>query len=613
MMKSNNEPPAGEIRQSQLLSTYGPGAMVDLPKHSVIIGGLGHWLFDRKYKKIQEERLETAVCRILGLSKVELREPPTSNNTHLEIKTGIRTFIFPNWFLGQIEEKWLSNGKEYRTRPLIPSKHLTGGKYLDRNRKKQSVVPVRFVQACINGHISDVDWPKFVHQQSSCQCSGQLWFDEGDTSSNFAEIFVRCESCGARRPLADATIADLKALGNCHGERIWIRDREECISPETGKPVANRLLVRSASNAYFPQQISVISLPQKDQELREAVNNVYEIISCAENIDELVIYRRVGQVKSSLKHFSDQQIWQEVERRKNNPSQENKAIKTSEIETLLSSGKNMDSQQSQGDFFARNQVIENLDKQLKGKLESIILVDRLREVVAQIGFTRFEPAIADIDGELKLDVKPAPLDSEIKWVPAIENRGEGIFISFFSEAIEQWLAREAVQQRGKALNKGFLEWLGRRGIKPEKFSFPGLPYIMLHSLSHLLITRLSLECGYCASAIRERIYSGDGGYGILLYTGSPSSEGTLGGLVQQGERITEHLINALELGKLCSNDPVCASHRPDSSYEERFLHGAACHGCLLIAETSCERRNEFLDRSLVINTIEQDDVDFFSI
>ncbi|MEI6379625.1 MAG: DUF1998 domain-containing protein [Cyanobacteriota bacterium ELA615] len=612
-MKHNNQTPDGEIRQSQILSTYGPGAMVDLPNQSVIIGGLGYWLFPRTYKKIQEERLEAAVCKILGLSKIELRQPPTSNNTYSEIKTGIRTFIFPAWFLAQIEEKWQANGKEYRTRPLVPWQHLSSGKYLDRNRKKHSVVPVRFVQACVNGHISDVNWMAFVHGQFSRGCLGPLWFDEGQTSSDFAEIFVRCESCLARRPLSDATIADFKALGACRGERTWLGDREDCLSRETGKPVANRLLVRSASNAYFPQQVSVISLPQKDQQLRESVNKVYEIISCAENIQDIGIYRRVQQVKSVLQRFSDEQIWQEVQRRKNNPSssqQVNKTIKQSEIETLLSLSEDDDIDGD--DFSIRNQDVQNLDQQLQGKLERVVLVDRLREVVAQIGFTRFEPVIADIDGELKLDIRPAPLDSNIKWLPAIENRGEGIFLSFFSEAIERWLALEAVQKRGKTLKQGFLEWLARKGYSSEKFSFPGLPYIMLHSLSHLLITSLSLECGYSASAIRERIYAGDGGgYGILLYTGSPGSEGTLGGLVQQGEKITEHLINALELGKFCSNDPVCASHRPDATYEERFLHGAACHGCLLIAETSCERRNEFLDRALVVNTIEELGAEFF--
>lgn len=134
---------------------------------------------------------------------------------------------------------------------------------------------------------------------------------------------------------------------------------------------------------------------------------------------------------------------------------------------------------------------------------------------------------------------------------------------------------------------------------------------MLHSLSNLLIKTVSLECGYAASSIRERIYAGDSGYGILLCTGTSGSEGTLGGLVEVGKRIEHHLAAAIEFGRLCSNDPVCPQHKPDDTQEERFLHGSACHGCLLIAETSCERRNEFLDRVLVVNTVEAADAAFF--
>ncbi len=134
---------------------------------------------------------------------------------------------------------------------------------------------------------------------------------------------------------------------------------------------------------------------------------------------------------------------------------------------------------------------------------------------------------------------------------------------------------------------------------------------MLHSLSHLLITAVSLECGYSASSIRERIYAGESGYGILLYTATPDSEGTLGGLAMVGRKTELHLRNALEMGQLCSNDPVCAQHRPDNPQEERFLHGAACHGCLLIAETSCERYNEYLDRELVVPTVMATGVEFF--
>ena len=134
---------------------------------------------------------------------------------------------------------------------------------------------------------------------------------------------------------------------------------------------------------------------------------------------------------------------------------------------------------------------------------------------------------------------------------------------------------------------------------------------MLHSLSHLLIAAISLDCGYSSSAIRERIYVTDAGCGVLLYTGSFDAEGTLGSLVEAGRRIEQHLANALDLARLCSNDPVCAQHRPDNQQEERYLHGAACHGCLLIGETSCERRNEYLDRALVVATVEEHGAEFF--
>jgi hypothetical protein len=137
---------------------------------------------------------------------------------------------------------------------------------------------------------------------------------------------------------------------------------------------------------------------------------------------------------------------------------------------------------------------------------------------------------------------------------------------------------------------------------------------MLHSFAHLLITAVSLECGYPASSIRERIYCiPDVGYGVMLYTGSSDAEGTLGGLVQVGRRIHEHIRNALELGGLCSNDPVCAQHEPPNAHEHRYLHGAACHGCLLISETSCEQQNEFLDRALVVPTVDRSSVEFFKL
>jgi hypothetical protein len=146
-----------------------------------------------------------------------------------------------------------------------------------------------------------------------------------------------------------------------------------------------------------------------------------------------------------------------------------------------------------------------------------------------------------------------------------------------------------------------------------KRPFPGGPYILLHTLSHLLLQSLSMRCGYPASSIRERIYSDPAGgrFGLLLYTGSPDADGTLGGLVQEARHLEDHLAHALRLGALCSNDPICAHHSPGKSIEGRWLHGAACHGCALVAEPSCEMRNDYLDRGLVVPILGEPDAALF--
>jgi hypothetical protein len=151
----------------------------------------------------------------------------------------------------------------------------------------------------------------------------------------------------------------------------------------------------------------------------------------------------------------------------------------------------------------------------------------------------------------------------------------------------------------------------------SKRIFPGAPYYLLHTFAHLLMTAISLECGYPGSSLRERIYALDappGGqrrFGVLIYTASTDAEGTLGGLVEAARRISHFVRKALELAALCSNDPICAHHTP-GELDHAPLHGAACHGCVLVPETSCEQRNEFLDRALVVPTVEQCGAEFFS-
>ena len=240
-----------------------------------------------------------------------------------------------------------------------------------------------------------------------------------------------------------------------------------------------------------------------------------------------------------------------------------------------------------------------------------MLVHRLREVVALLGFTRLEAVRPDTDGELDLEVERASLAETITWLPAIENRGEGVFLSISADAVRAWLSRPEVLERGHTIESGWRQWCRDRNRGED--GFPGLPYIMLHSLAHILITAISLDCGYPASSLRERVYVGVNGYGILIYTGSSDSDGTLGGLVEAGRRLPDFMKQACADNALCSNDPVCAEHLPDTRLDNRPLHGAACHGCLLIAETSCEQRNDFLDRALVVPTVSLANVAFLDV
>ncbi len=603
---------AGQLRQSQVVTTFGPGSMVDLPDHAVLIGGLDSWHGERR--PIFEDRLVAKVAKVLEVPTIKLYAPPVDSQDDLAPPSGITAQRFPEWFIAQDEVEFGG----VRSRPLVHWNGLHKRKYITMERKKVSVVPVRFVQACPNGHISDVDWYSFVHRGFESTCRGQLWLDEGGTSGELAELVVRCEACKTRRPLSDAKVPKSRVLGTCGGERPWLGGNawERCIDPKTGERHPNRLLIRSASNAYFTQTLSVIHIPDQDAPLREAVDRVWEdFLQYAEDADDVRRERRKERVKNALVDHTDAEVWAEVRRRQSTGGAdgdeaegEGKNIKQVEIETLLSADV-LGEDRPDGDFYATARPLDGLPPALKPMIERIVLIHRLREVTAQVGFTRFEAAMTDTDGELDLAVKRAALMVDPTWVPAIENRGEGVFIAFCPEMMQAWWRRPAVKERLRHLERGFDAWSSSRGGSSLKW--PGGPYLMLHTLSHLLVTAVALECGYSASSIRERVYAGPSGYGILLHTGTSGTEGTLGGLVEVGRRIEDHLLRALELGRLCSNDPVCATHEPDDPFEERYLHGAACHGCVLIAETSCERRNELLDRALVVPTVVTPGAAFF--
>src|ERR1700722_13623081 len=339
--------PHGEIRQSQLITTFGPGSMLDLPNYSVLVAGLEFW--SAGGETISEPRLSRKLARVLEVNSVELKTPPPANDDPGAATTGITGFQFPEWFITQgLEES--KGGPSIRTRLLVHRKALTKGKYIDRDKKKKTVVPVRFVRACRAGHIADIDWYYFAHSGvSECAKQGrQLFIDERGTSGDLTEVWVRCECGKAERSMAQAALLQNRALGLCDGARPWLGPftKETC-----GEP--SRLLIRSASNAYFPQLMSVISLPERDQTVKQTVDRVWSYLEGVGGIEDLRYERRKAVVKEALDGLSDEEVFAEIRSRALGGVRAEKSVKVAELETLISVKDAIGEDRPDGVFYAR--------------------------------------------------------------------------------------------------------------------------------------------------------------------------------------------------------------------------------------------------------------------
>jgi len=587
----------GQIRRSQVITTYGPGALIDLPKHSAIVGGLDTWPKTSDLDEVSEPRLARKLQTMTNVVAPRLYAPPADSNDPREPVRGIGAWRFPEWLV--VQEVPTSEDRE-RSRRLVHRKALA-----DKGRfDGRQVVATRFVRACPKGHVDDLNWQKFVHGPGD-NCRRQLWLDERGTSGDLADLVVRCECGKTPRSLYEATLLELNPLDTCSGARPWLgrNSNEDCNLP-------SRLLIRTASNAYFPQVVSVLSLPERGSAVETIVIELWDDLQIVESASDLAFLKKKPKIAEKLAPFADEEVLTAIREVKSGGASE-RPVKQVELDALLAVAEGFgDDVPVDPNFHARRLPERAWHRSAQyDDIEAVIQLHRLREVLTLVGFTRFEAITPDIDGEYDTDVKRAQIALEPQWFPAVENRGEGVFIQLSAEAIKGWLERLPVRQRLDHLATGHQRWAkDRKSQRP----FPGGPYLLLHTLSHLLIQSLAMRCGYPASSIRERIYVDNeaGRFGFLLYTASPDAEGTLGGLVQQARHLEDHLTHALRMSALCSNDPICAQHAPGESMESRWLHGAACHGCTLVAETSCEMRNDYLDRALVVPVIGVPDAAF---
>lgn len=601
----------GHIRPSQLLWTYGPGSLIDLPNISVLTMGLDLW-DQGQCLPIEEPRLLAAVQKVIGSQVKSLKMPPILKDENVDPmssqgKIGVPVVPFPRWLrcvkCGLLAE-YDSGLFDIKVNPYRPEQTHFVHTNCEKG-KNADAVPARFLLACKKGHLDDFPWHWFVHGGPS-ECKGTLRFFERGASLQTENLWVKCDACGAARSLVHAFGGEAQEnLPACRGRHPHLNKYEECDEEP-------RTILLGASNGWFPITMSVLAIPLERDHLSQLILDGWKYFEDAETVDEVK-----GMVKTLLINgwlpgidkWDLNEIWNAVKERKENKSSRTVIsegdIKDPEWDVLTS-----DSPPTDWPHFMSSKT--KIPDDYQDLFSSVLLLERLREVNALIGYTRVEAP----DESTAPDERPpmaALSRNKPDWIPASEVHGEGIFIRLNEIAVSGWEKKNEVQSRSKKLETGHQGWRNARGLDPNK-GYPGIRYAMLHTFAHLLIRELALECGYNAASIRERIYAKSDDEspmaGVLLYTAAADSDGTLGGLVELGkpENLGRLIHQALARAKVCSSDPLCSEHNPGV---DRSLHLAACHACTFVPETSCERGNRYLDRALLVNTFECSDLAFF--
>jgi hypothetical protein len=607
----------GDLRPSQLIYTFGVGALLDLPNTSALIMGLDDW--DTHHcTEISEERLLGAIQARLGQQVKKLYLPPLSFDDNVRDPTapavGVPVAAFPRWLrcplcdtlatidsgiFKLVQDQWRPD----KTRFVHDSCSKS-------STRPPTALPVRFLLACREGHLTDFPWVDYVHAQRVACKPARLTLREYGAAGDASDIIVKCLECQSERRMADAFDRDVFKI-KCSGHHPHLRkfDSQGCAE------FAQTILL-GASNSWFPLVMSALSLPDSsDDKLSRLVEENWTVLK---DVPSLEVTKFVT-APSRMADFADQtaeQIWAVIQRRQEQAASGNAEevdLKLAEWQTLT---------QVPVPPATRNFLVTRVPPPsgFSNVFMETVLLERLREVRALMSFTRIESKGDFTDAAYVDDGRETQLSRESPtWLPASEVKGEGLFLRLKEEILQDWEGRPQVRKLEEQFFEAHKTWRRLRKQQPAEAGFPGIRFALLHSLSHALMRQIALECGYTAASVRERLYcrslAEDAGpmAGILIYTAASDSEGTLGGLVQLGQPVTlgRQIQHALESMRICASDPLCAENEPAS--DGRGVHGACCHACLFAPETSCERGNRFLDRGILVNTFAERAAEFFNI
>jgi DNA-directed RNA polymerase subunit M/transcription elongation factor TFIIS len=593
-----------KIRQSQTLVPFGVGAIFDYRGESFVACDIWRW-GNRGYN-IRSPRLSAAL-------KVDsLRAAPvTESRKWAPPSAGVPYLRFPTWMFCQKCRnmiRWKRAQEQEGKVPVCPS--CDG---------KRQLVPMRWILICENGHLGDVDWKRWAHSsaptdatQGRCE-QDRLVFKtlSGQGAGGLETLRVECRTCTRGRNLLGIGSPEAaKALGPCPGRQPWQRfeDAQEC----ERVPVA---VQRGASNVYYPTVHSSIEVPDTslaaagEEKALEIKNSIWyrPLLGLNEAAPQ---YPDIVQMLVETHGVTTEFVRALIRDEKAQEAGRGTAVSAEPGDLLGEEWAAfvtpfVDDAEQDDDFKTRHVGLGTGDSgtvfnTLTDRIDKVVVADRLREVRALQGFHRVKP---EPKGFVRVD-----LGKGLKWLPAVEARGEGIFVSLEEQRLAVWEENEQVIERVRKLDQRIDSSFMAARFRDKTGPRLTPRYLLLHSLAHQLIRRLAFESGYSAASLRERVYARttaqDGSQqqaGILIYTAAGDSEGTLGGLVRQGEppRLARTMLEALQDATWCSADPLCGENRATSL---NSLNYAACHACSLVSETSCECGNFLLDRIVLVGS-----------
>lgn len=583
------------IRRAQAVSPSGVGAIIDLPGEALMVAGLDVWPTDDPGASadiISEERL----AQFLGVK--EFRMPPVRLSDHGQELPKLPMVRFPHWHFcprcrALKPARWDNNKVPYCDSTTVPD-YMKGKPPCStfKGRKRWRMAPLRFVAICQAGHIEDFPWVEWAHStlsqplQRGMSCESPSIHLVSTGQNGLAALKVECKTCGASRSMQGATREDTLQNITCSGYRPWLGGtHEECDHPL-------RVVQRGASNVYFPNVASSILIPPYAKKYRQLIDraNIWGLLTQTTDMEGLPL-RVVCDMCAATHGIDSETLWNTVLDKWQNESTTEVVINDEE-HFRYQEYKALIGPAMEEDLFMLSPCSRaDYEPWISTIFEHIALVKKLTETRALTGIGRLEPTLDNENSRALLAL------NRQDWLPAIQVHGEGIMLVLKEDLVKQWEGKYAKQ--AQKLERRFNEW--RVQMSQTTVSVPAR-LILLHTLAHLLIRELSQACGYGASALRERIYCQREGEhwmcGILLYTAAGDVDGSMGGLVAQGQqgRLETLVHNALLTAQWCSSDPVC---RESDGQGSNGLNLACCHACGLLPETSCEFGNRLLDRHSV--------------